>query len=277
MATVSPVTEERRQLRRLREILLLEDRKALEELRDLLDDPQKLDAKVGPIIEERMQLWKVHFPREFQLAVEKIIDLKLQQSQEELVNILYPRLGMLIRKYIANEIQLLRERIEKQIRESFLGRLRARIAGIPSTSWGITHAEFSEVEEIYVIHRDSGLLIGSASSHQTIDREILAGMLTAIKMFMEDAFQRGEEEVELIEYSSYNILIHNFYNFYIALAVKGILSTELRQKLSQKVMALAAEMLNRDLRTIDAKFHYELGAQLERNFIRPQTIKENAE
>ena len=47
------------------------------------------------------------------------------------------------------------------------------------------------LEEIFIIQRDSGLMLGNASMSPTVNREAVAGMLTAIKSFVEDAFENS--------------------------------------------------------------------------------------
>ena len=117
-------------LKKLRQILLQKDREELEYIRRVLDEQDLLSERVSPIVQEHLDLLKQHFPREFQIEVEKVIDIKLRQSQEELINIIYPKLGQLIKKYIANEIQKIRERVEAQVKDSFVGRMRHRFTGI---------------------------------------------------------------------------------------------------------------------------------------------------
>ena len=55
-------------------------------------------------------------------------------------------------------------------------------------------------------------------------------MLTAIKAFVDDAFRHSNEELELIQYGQYQILVKDFFNFYIAVAIKGALTATLKEK-----------------------------------------------
>ena len=76
-------------LRKLKEVLLKEDRDELRELQATLNDPSKLSEKVAPIIEQRIDFLKKNFPREFQCSVEQIVDEKIRASQDELLNVLF--------------------------------------------------------------------------------------------------------------------------------------------------------------------------------------------
>ena len=189
----------------------------------------------------------------------------MRQKQDELINIIYPRLGQMIRKYITNEFRLLRERIDQQIKRSpfsFLYRNRFK-----STDEIIADLHPFTVEEVYVISHDSGLLIGSASTALTVDKDMIAGMLTAIKAFVEDAFQRTDEELRGIQYGSYEIMVHNFFNYYIALALSGTISEVERNLLAERILEFASKELQYDLQESNPQFYAHLQNQLAVYFI----------
>ena len=66
---------------------------------------------------------------------------------------------------------------------------------------------------------------------ETIDKDMISGMLTAIKSFVEDAFKTGNDNLESIEYGLYNIHIQNFKTYYIAVVVHGVFDTNYQEKL----------------------------------------------
>ena len=220
------ILSEKELLNQLREILLKEDRIAFEQLQVALDDPIWLSERVSPIIEERMKFLKETFPKEFQGIVDEIIEKKIKASQEEILDVIYPVVGKMIKKYIAHQIQMLKDTVDETIRNTFskkgiLWRLRSVFFGIKDSDSVLYDLKDHKIEEIYVIQRDSGLLFGSASTQNTIDKDAIAGMLTAIKSFVEDAFKRDSEDLEMIQYGTYKILLQNFYSYYIALAISG--------------------------------------------------------
>lgn len=272
MARASHQSDDKRQLWLLRDILLHDDREDIENLRKALNDPDFLNQRVGPLIEERLALWKKHFPKEFQQAVDKIFDEKIKTSQDEIVNLLYPKLGLLIRKFISNEIQALRDSIERQMRSSFVGRIRASFAGVSPADIAIADSQSTELQitTVFVIDNLSGLTIVSAGS-SIIDSQVLSGMLTAIKMFMEDAFQREAEEVELIEYSHYQIHIHNFPGFYMAAVANGLLNAHQRNQLTAAMLEFARQLSQLNTRNIKPAELAKYQNKLEQQFIQTKT------
>jgi hypothetical protein len=249
----------------LRELLLHEDREALAELRQVIEERPRLAERVDPIIEGHIRELEANFPDAYFSVVEKIIDQRLRQKQEEIINIITPRLGLMIRNYINAEFRKLRERIDQQVQRSPLSVFSRR--GRKTADEIIVEAQPFTVEEVYVVSHESGLLLGSASSGKTADIDMIAGMLTAIKSFVEDAFRRTDEELSAIQYGNYQILVHNFYNYYIALAVSGVLSEAARDQLTHNILTFAERELNYDLQEPDPKLHALLKDRLEHYFI----------
>ena len=239
---------DRELLQQLKQILLREDRELLEQLRDTIDDPVLLSEKVGPIIEERLAFFKEKFPIEYQITIDRIIEKKLKESQEEILNVIYPVMGKMIKKYVNHQIQMVKDSIDESIKSTFssrgwLWRLRNTLFGIKVSDQVIHGLKDFKVEELYIIQRNSGLLFGSASTEDTIDQDVIAGMLTAIKSFVEDAFKREREDLEMIQYGTYKILLQNFYSYYFAVAISGSLSSQEREVLSNRIIDFAEENL----------------------------------
>jgi hypothetical protein len=235
-------------LSHLREIILKEDREALAELRQTLHDPVWFATNAMPLIEERIEFLKHNFPREFNKSVEKIVDRRLKASQSEILDTIYPVLGTMIKKYINHQFEALKEAIDKKVKEALDTRnlwirIKASVFGIKSSDMILSDMNKPVIEEIFVIQRDSGLLIGSAARTSTVDKDAVAGMLTAIKSFVEDAFQREKEQLELISYASYKIVLHNYYSYYLAVALSGSVSSEEQETLRQKLEDFSSDVL----------------------------------
>lgn len=256
-------------LQQLRDLLLIEDRKAIAEIQQVIGTRKDLAQRVDPIIEGHLQELQENFPDAYIRVVQKIVDQRMVQKQDELINIIYPRLGLMIKKFIAHEMRVLREKIDTQLRRSplkFMSRNRNK-----STDEIILELSKSKVEEVYVVSHESGLLLGSASSSQTADKDMIAGMLTAIKSFVEDAFKRTDEELSAIQYGSYEIMIQNFFNYYIALAINGTVSEQERAQLMDQMLNFAKNELQGDLQEPEAAFYAKIQKGLHDTFITPTT------
>ena len=100
----------------------------------------------------------------------------------------------------------------------------------------------AEVNEVFVIQKGSGLLLGNYSLTDTMDKDMISGMLTAIKSFVEDAFKGGNQNLEAIEYELYSIHIQNFHSYYIAIVVSGTYTREFESRIENKLLSLSDQL-----------------------------------
>jgi hypothetical protein len=253
-------------LERLREALLSKDRASVAQVKHIVENKEELSKRINPIIATHLEEIRTNFPDAYVEVVQRLVDQRMRQQQDELINILYPRLGIMIRKYIANYFRLLRERLD-QIQHDSISFLR--FWERKSSDELIVALSPSIVEEVYIISHESGLLLGSASSGKTADKDMIAGMLTAIRAFVVDAFNRTDEELRGIQYGNYEIMVHNFFNYYIALAIAGTISEQDRDDLAEKILEFAQQELNYNLQDADPAVSAHLQKQLNTYFLKP--------
>ena len=200
-------------IKRLRELLLDEDR----------DAHQKLTKKVDSIHEQL-------------------------NDHDQLIDTLYPIIGKAIKKFIRAEMQILTEKIEAQFAIAFswkgwVRRFKGWFGGVKESQLMVMELANPQLEEMFVIENDSGILKASYSRNDTIDKDLIAGMLTAIKAFVEDAFSRGGASLEMIEYDSYNILLYEVKTFYVAVVCSGVLTATFKDKMQEGVFEFVDKYL----------------------------------
>ena len=257
----------------LKEILLQEDRERLQQISETLDTPELLKEKIAPILEERIEVLKEHFPNQYRQIVEEVIDFKLKTSRDEVLDLIYPVMGKMVQKYIRFQIQQLRDNLEEQIQKrltsGIIGRLRYLLFGFgkKDAEQIVSRLDGPEIMEVYVIEQYSGILLGSASKSRAVDLDLIAGMLTAIKSFVEDAFQQELQELELIQYDHYTILIQNFYKFYVATAVSGSISHQDEYQMRSAISNLVESQLYQIVKHPDDSTNRRIKEILEKNLI----------
>lgn len=258
--------------KQLQRILLSDDRQKIQKIEETVYAEKNLSKEISPIIEEHIEFLKKNFPDEFRVVVDKMIAAKIQDSREEIVNAIYPEVGKMIKKYVSHQIQMLKEGIENQVKstfnsKSFFGKIKSTLGWKSTSEEIIQNLHQPVIEEIFIIQKDSGLLAGSATRNKLIDQDVIAGMLTAIKAFVEDAFNKGNESLETIEYGSYRILLQNFPSWYMAIALSGTLSAKEKDKLSDEVLNFASQEMSFQIEQIDDTLHKKLSKKLEQYFI----------
>lgn len=250
----------------------------INQLQNTLDTKEQLSEKVSPIVEDHIQTLKENFPVEFKKVVNKQIERKLKDSQDEILSVITPVLGKLIRKSITHQFQVIKERIDSQIRgtfsrKGFFGRVFGKKSNVNDTDIILSNADELTIQEIFVIQQDSGLLIGSASKDTTIDKDVVAGMFTAIKAFVEDAFKKDAEELEMIEYDNYKIFIQNYYSYYIAVIMSGSISALERGAISEKLYEFAEKELRTIPKNIDSALTTRISDQLKAYFFEVENVQ----
>ncbi|MDN5204480.1 hypothetical protein QQ008_24010 [Fulvivirgaceae bacterium BMA10] len=257
--------------KKLKEILFEQDRRAREELQSKLIEIEKgvntregMEARVNPILEDKVTFLQQNFPTLFGPAVTQAIKREIKESQDEVVEALYPIIGKMVKKYIVKEMELLSERIDRQLDlafswEGWLRRIKGWFGGVSEKDIITQQLMEPTLEEIFVIQQNSGLLIGSYSKNNTIDQDMIAGMLTAIKAFVQDAFSRGGEDLEMIEYETYKLIIRNFKSFYITAVISGPVNMEFKNELDQQILNFAEQVLKQEgqIREDKMKGHLE--------------------
>ena len=259
----------------LREILLKEDRSTLTELQEILNNKSLLSGRVNPIIEEHLDFLKHNFPKEYAKIVDRLIEQKLKDSQQQILDIVYPVMGKMITKFVNLQIQQLKEGIDAQIngifsRQGFVKHIKNRIMGVKTSDMLIAAADKPILEEIFVIERDSGLMFGSAALFPSVNRDVVAGMLTAIKSFVEDAFERDNEDLEMIQYGTYRILLQNYPFYYFALALSGTISTSESEILRGQIVDFIDKTDNLRVAEVTDESQSRISQLLEEHFILPQ-------
>lgn len=250
MATPEGHTARDDRFKQLQDLLFVDDGQLadqfedeLEEVRQELRDPKEVAARVQPLIDQKVDYMREHFPELFGHVMAQTIKKQIQESQDEMIDALYPIIGKLIRKFLAKELERLVERVDASIADTFSWkgwqrRIRSWLRGESAGDQMIRDLARAEVEEVFLVDKDSGLLAGSWSREKMADQDMVAGMLTAIKSFVESAFQGGAQNLETIEYETYKILLHNFHTFYVAVIVSGVVTADFKAQLADYVLAI---------------------------------------
>jgi len=248
------MVEEKEKLRLLREILLIDDRQVadainarLEKITEILEKPENLAQKVSPILDQRFDDFVKDIPTTLGPVITKTLKQEIENSKDQVVEALYPIMGKMIKRYIQNEIKMLSENINSKVNNTFSmatlkRKFKAIFTGVKEGDIILSELDRPLINEVFVIQKGSGLLLGNYTITETLDKDMLSGMLTAIKSFVEDAFSSGEQNLEGIDYELYQILIQNFHSYYIAVVISGTASTAFENELEDKLLDLSPQL-----------------------------------
>jgi len=235
---------------KLKELLLNEDRdlaqnilQKLDALEDTVNTHEKLSEKVNPIIDKKIETFVDEIPSK----LGPVIADALTKSQDQVVEALFPIIGKMIKKYIQQEIKALSDSINSQVQTTFSvktwqRKIKSIFTGVSETEIILSEMNKASVEQVFVIEKGSGLIISSASKQESIDEDMIAGMLTAIKSFVEDAFKKDQQSLELIQYELFEIHIQNFTSYYFAVVISGGFDTSFKNKIENRLFDIASHI-----------------------------------
>jgi hypothetical protein len=181
---------------------------------------------------------------------------QVREDRDAMIESLYPLIGQLISRAVAESIRDLARTIDRRMRTSFspaylLRRAQARAAGVSDAELALRDALPFRVSELLLVHRESGLLLlhlptGAGENTGGDNADLISGMLTAIRDFAQDAFGRGQEGgLDEIQYGNRRILIEASQHIYLAAVVDGVEDAGFRDRLRE--VALEVENAYNDV------------------------------
>lgn len=212
--------------------------KITEEIRTIKDSLDKEESKIleklEPVLEKKIENVKTELQKLNNISV--IIKKEIRESQPEMIDALYPIIGKLIQKYLKVEFEKINENINKQLDNTFsweaIKRDALSLVGIKSKELILAKATERSIDEVFVIYQNSGILQAHYSKQDVVDDDMIAGMLTAIKSFVNDAF-RNDAELDSIEYGKFKILIFNAVRFFLVAVVSGVVDKNFEKKVQK--------------------------------------------
>lgn len=121
--------------------------------------------------------------------------VEILNSQDELIEAIHPKLGVLIRAAIANAIEELNRKVDEALPlDRWIAAVKGRITGVSSSAFLLGQGRAFQIREALFIERQSGLLLARQSLAEADadeaqpDEDMLAGMIAAIQGFADDTF-----------------------------------------------------------------------------------------
>jgi outer membrane protein OmpA-like peptidoglycan-associated protein len=192
------------EMEELRRLIAGRERSQIDQLRERLENPELRIKDVSQILAEAI----VHrtsqdekIAKALAPTVEKAIESSIKRNRKVLVDVLFPVMGPAIRKAVASAIHGMVQSFDKTLEYSLsLRGLRWRFEALrtrkPFGEIVLLHTLLYQVEQIFLIHRKSSLVIQHVVSKnvKSHDPDLVAGMLSAIRDFAQDSFSLGKEE-----------------------------------------------------------------------------------
>ncbi|MBL3618618.1 MAG: OmpA family protein [gamma proteobacterium endosymbiont of Lamellibrachia anaximandri] len=170
-------------------------------------------------------------------TVEEIIRVSVKRNIRTFADLLFPVIGPAIRKAMSETlkqmIQSLSQAVENSLSwQGLKWRLESMRSGRPFAEIVLLHSLVYRVEQVFLIHPESGLLLQhvAVETEAFQDADLVSGMLTAIQDFVRDSFNVEEEQaLNSIQMGDFTIWLVQGPKAVIAGAIRGNAPESLRQ------------------------------------------------
>ncbi len=202
------ILDNQNELAELKELLLADELDQIKELKskvDILDFEAQDDATIMK-------------------RVTPAISRGIADNKETMIDALYPIMGGMISKYVTQAIKELMETINKKIEsglsfDNYKRKAKAKLSGVSETEILLGESSASIISSIFVIHKESSLLIAEVHLEDKAidDAHMVASMASAIKDFINDWIKNNEfhNEVQILTYGNATLYIESAGSVYI--------------------------------------------------------------
>ncbi len=173
----------------------------------------------------------------------------VRHNSSSIVDALFPVIGPLIRKAIAEALRGLMSDLNGVLEQSLTPRgikwrLEAWRCGLPYAQVVLRHNLRYRIDHVFLIERDSGLVLDRRSSPglPDLDADAIAGMLTAIGQFVRDSVGREHGALEEARVGEYLLWLLDGPRASIACFIHGVPPDALRALLDERLEQVHARL-----------------------------------
>lgn len=169
-------------------------------------------------------------------TITNAIERSVRKNPQPLVDAIFPVMGPAIRKAIAAALNGMVQSLNQSMAHSvsvqgLKWRVEAWRTGKPFAEVVLLHTLLYRVEQVFLIHRETGLLLQhvAASNVAAQDADMVSGMLTAIQDFVHDSFNAPEgDQLETMQVGELTVWIEQGPLAILAGVIRGNAPQELR-------------------------------------------------
>jgi OOP family OmpA-OmpF porin len=233
---------------RLRSLLLGAEQASLHALANKVGNRDNLARSVASVLAEATAIRTRQddgITRAFAPIINDGLQRSVRDNPQPVVDALYPIMGPAIRRSIAEALADMMQAFNRAVEQSLSPRalkwrLDAWRTGQPYAQVVLLNTLVYRVEQVFLIHRETGLLLGHAQAEHVVvqDPDMVSSMLTAIRDFVGDSFHVSQEDgVEAIRLGELSVQVR--------VGPKAVLAAVVRGNVPQSLRALLSETLER--------------------------------
>ncbi|SKB15223.1 conserved hypothetical protein [Planktothrix sp. PCC 11201] len=204
---------------------------------------QALGPEMGAAIREQIKVDRNEIAAALAPTIGRTIKEQVSLERDSMVDALYPVIGSTITRYLGEAIQEINEKVSQTFSAEGLKRkVQSKVQGVSEAELILREVSRFVVQAVFLIHKGSGLIIAEIQQpdQAQMEAEMVAGMLTAIRSFVNDCIMQTGEVSELneIEYGDCKIILEVAGYCYLAVVVKGDCPKAFIKKIRQTMNTL---------------------------------------
>ncbi|MCT7948516.1 OmpA family protein [Ancylothrix sp. C2] len=207
---------------------------------EITNSPKEIAKAIGPeigeAIREQIRIDRDEIISTLAPEMGRAIKGQIELERDAMVDALYPVIGSTIAKYLSEAIRTINKKVENAFSmEGMRRKLKAKMQGVSEAELILHESIPFTVQAVFLIQKTSGLVISEAQrcDSEKLESEMVAGMLTAIRSFVNDCIvKKGEiSELNQIDYGDSRIILEVAGYCYLAVIEKGEAPKEFIEKL----------------------------------------------
>jgi outer membrane protein OmpA-like peptidoglycan-associated protein len=202
--------------------------------RQIQNSPKEIALAIGPeigaAIKEQIRLDRDVIANALAPEMGAAIKQQILLERDAMVDALYPVIGATISKYLSEAIRAINERVESTFSPEGISRkFRAKMQGVSEAELIFKESMPFQAQAVFLIQKDSGLVIVDLQRSSddpdvsALESDMIAGMLTAIRTFVNDCIARSGNisELDAIDYGGSKIVLEVAGYCYLAVVIQG--------------------------------------------------------
>jgi len=182
-------------------------------------------------------------------TIEQTIKDSVRKDPKFLADAIFPVIGPALRKAISESLRAMVQSLNQTLSYAFSWqglkwRLESLRTGQPFAEIVMLHTLIYRVEQIFLIHRETGLVLQhvAVTSADVKDVDMVSGMLTAIQEFVRDSFDvKGNQVLQSLNVGEFTIWVEQGSQAALAAVIQGNPPEDLRRILEEALEKIEFE------------------------------------
>jgi len=238
----------------LRQLILAPEQEALGRLHERIDNPESRTDDVSGVVAEAIQRRREQgggdaLSEALAPTVETALRESVRKDPNALADALFPVMGPAIRRSILETLRSFLASFNQVLDQSLSWqglkwRIEALRTGRSFTEVALLHSLVFRVEQVFLIHRRTGLPIAHAVAPAVAmqDPSLVSGMLSAIQDFVRDSFQTGQgQSINRLNVGDLDVCIESGPYAILAAVIRGVAPRSLHDRMAETLENIHAQ------------------------------------